>query len=142
MPTLTSLPKVIAVLGISDSGEFGAANCPHCDAKGRYIQRLLTEDGVRGAMAGCAKLFPQSPLAKITEGHFRRVKDIRDQNKGRQSWETTRNLASWDVAIDAALADFEHNEIGIEEMTAIIEGAERNRKAWLDRRFGGRGRRY
>jgi hypothetical protein len=139
--TVATLPRVIAVLSISDYGEFGAAYCPHCDAKGRYIQRLLTEDGVRGAMAGCAKLFPPSPLSKITDGHFRRIKEIRDQNKGQSSWVEPRKLASWDEAIAGALHDFEAKEIDLREMEGAILDAERQRKQWLDRRYGKRGRR-
>lgn len=64
--TTTTLPRIIAITGRTDAGEYGATTCPHCGANGRYITTFVCEDGkTRGAMSGCIKLFPISPLAKI-----------------------------------------------------------------------------
>lgn len=61
----TSIPMIIRFLGTSDAGEFGAAECPHCGAKGRYTAHFVLADGSHGAaMAGCLKLFPCSPVAR------------------------------------------------------------------------------
>lgn len=59
-PARETLPRIVAVLGRSDSGEYGAATCPHCGAAGRYVYTFQCDDGTtRGAMAGCLKLFPR-----------------------------------------------------------------------------------
>lgn len=64
--TTQALPRIIAITGRTDAGEYGATTCPHCGAQGRYITSFVCEDGkTRGAMSGCIKLFPISPLAKI-----------------------------------------------------------------------------
>lgn len=61
--SVTSFPTIVKFLGTDDAGE--GAVCPHCGAPGRYITRFVVADGrTLGAMRGCAKLFPVSPLAR------------------------------------------------------------------------------
>lgn len=62
MTTIAKLPTIVRFLGTDDAGP--GATCPHCGATGRYIVRFMVEGGRElGAMRGCAKLFPVSPLA-------------------------------------------------------------------------------
>ncbi len=59
MPTITTLPAIVRMIGVDDCP---GGTCPHCGATGRWIYNFECEDGsVRGAMAGCLKLFPQAP---------------------------------------------------------------------------------
>lgn len=68
--TISTLPKIIRIEGKTDYGEYGAMNCPHCDAKCRYVTYFdaVDADGnvlKMGAAAGCFTLFPISKLANL-----------------------------------------------------------------------------
>ncbi len=55
-----TLPTVVKVLGVDDSGEYGNTSCPHCGALARYVTRFVLEDGtVAGAASSCFKLYPK-----------------------------------------------------------------------------------
>ena len=57
-----ALPLIVRFLGADDAPD---SVCPHCGATGRRIYRFVTSDGrTRGAMSGCVKLFPVSPVAR------------------------------------------------------------------------------
>lgn len=99
--TTATLPKIIAITARTDAGEYGAATCPHCGADGRYVVSFVCEDGSkRGAMSGCIKLFPISPLAKIHADLL--VKAAANERKG---W---KRFSSFDQpkmdAIEAVMA--------------------------------------
>jgi hypothetical protein len=99
--TQRQLPRIIAILGRTDAGEYGAATCPHCGADGRYITTFVCEDGkTRGAMSGCIKLFPISPLANI---HAKLL--VKAQANERKGW---KRFSSFDQpkmdAIEAVMA--------------------------------------
>jgi len=57
--SVASLPRIVRFL---ETVECDA--CPHCGANGRWVHRFVVEDGrTLGAMSGCIKLFPISPIA-------------------------------------------------------------------------------
>lgn len=124
MTTKTDLPKIIAIKGTFDSGEYGATVCPHCDAKGRYVTTFVCEDGTtRGAMAGCIKLFPISKLAAEQQKILARQKD-----REAKGWK----LASWDVkkleAIEAVIAGSMTEAAALE----VVRAENFRRQAWMD----------
>lgn len=130
---VTSFPKIVTFLGKSDSGEFGNAICPHCGAKGRYVIDFVCEDGVRrGAMSGCIKLFPISPLAKehiaITERQTERAA------KGQK-------LASWDIAKLDAIDQVLAGALTVEQALVVVRDQNYKRSVWIDRNKSGKGRR-
>src|ERR1041384_229731 len=99
---VATLPRIIRFVERTDSGEFGAAQCPHCGADGRYVYWFVTEDGERrGAMAGCIRLFPVSKIAKEHHAIMERRADR--ESKG---WK----LASWDTAKLEAIEAFYRGE--------------------------------
>lgn len=58
---ISTLPRIVKFLSTEDCP---GSQCPHCGADGRYILRFQVADGrILGAMRGCAKLFPCSPVA-------------------------------------------------------------------------------
>ena len=57
-----ALPRIVRFLETDDAP---GSSCPHCGATGRFIHRFVVEDGrTLGAMRGCVKLFPVSPVAR------------------------------------------------------------------------------
>jgi len=62
-----NLPRIIQFLGTSDGGpcdDGPTAACPCCGADGRYVHWFKVETGETvGAMSGCIKRFPVSPIA-------------------------------------------------------------------------------
>lgn len=125
-----NLPKIVEFLGVKDSGEYGNANCPHCGALGRYVYSFRCDDGkVHGAMAGCIRLFPVSPLA---EEH----RAIMERRRERE--ETGRTLASWDVAKLEALEAFYAGTGTEADVLGIIQRENARRSDWLRRNRRGR----
>lgn len=76
MKTMTEkLPRIIRFEGCTDSGEFGNTTCPHCGAQGRYVYHFVVEGDVRrGAMAGCIKLYPVSPVARVHQTLLEKIR--------------------------------------------------------------------
>ncbi len=131
MPVST-LPRIIQFLNKTDGGEFGAVECPHCGAKGRYIFYFITEDGKkRGAMAGCIQLFPVSAIAK-------EHRLIMDRQKEREKKD--QKLASWDVNKMEAIQMFYDGKLTEGECLREIENQNYRRTAWIQR--SGKGRRW
>lgn len=136
-PTST-LPAIIAFLGTSDSGEYGNARCPHCNAEGRYVHTFICEDGTRrGAMSGCIQLFPQSRdrYSKLAMEAYKRSKQAKEEG---------RNLASWWADMVAACESLGDGAIGIDEWRFQVGQAESRRQAWLSKNgysYSRRGRR-
>lgn len=129
---VSGLPRIIQFLHKTDSGEFGAAECPHCGAKGRYIFSFVTEDGKkRGAMAGCIQLFPVSFIAK-------EHRNIMERQAEREKKE--QKLASWDIAKLDAIEKFYKQEISEGDCLRVIESENYRRTAWIQR--SGKGRRF
>ena len=61
MNAATSLPRIVRFLDTLDAPD---SRCPHCGATGRFILRFVVDGGqTLGAMRGCVKLFPVSPVA-------------------------------------------------------------------------------
>lgn len=119
--TKASLPRVIDVLGESDYGEYGAALCPHCGAKGRYIKHLLLEDGSEaGAMAGCFKMFPKHPVVAKIDYYQSKWKDY-DQ----RGW----SLSRFDQQIYDAIERMRAGKVTADDVMQTIRtvGAQRNR---------------
>lgn len=120
-----ALPKIVRFSGIVDSP---GASCPHCGATGRFIHRFTTEDGRDlGAMSGCVKLFPCSPIAWV---------EAEIQKKAVKLAEDGRKLNRWDDAILTACAAF---FLGVaDEATTLreIRLQKSAASAWRSRRFG------
>lgn len=130
MTTIQTLPRITRFLGISDSGEFGNASCPHCGADGRYVQRFLCEDGIeRGAMAGCVKLFPISPLAAVEQ-----KLTIKAAEYAKKGWK----LPSWDQKKSEALESFYAGAITEQQALDLIRTQDQASAAYRRRKFSGR----
>jgi hypothetical protein len=126
----TDLPQVVAIIGKSDSGEYGNATCPHCGAEGRYVYHFLCADGTtRGAMAGCFTKFPKHRFVAI----HKRILD-KKQEYARNNW----NLPTWDATMLKAIEDFGNGLIAEHQADAIINDASRQSAAYRQRRFGRR----
>lgn len=126
----TTLPKIIRFEGKHDSGEYGAATCPHCGADGRYVWTFTCDDGKRhGAMSGCIKLFPVSPLA---EEHKKIIERKADRDKKGQT------LASWDIAKLDAIDKVAAGEMHEGAAMLIVRSENARRSAWMDRNKKGR----
>ena len=129
-PIVTSLPKIITVLGVQDCGPCDpdpSGSCPHCGAGGRYIYTFLCEDGTkRGAMKGCIQLFPRHPLAFKVQGVFRK-----QMNYAKKKWQ----LASWDTTVIDACGELEAKRMNLREWEVSVQNAFSQRDAYLSRRF-------
>jgi hypothetical protein len=124
--TQTSLPTIARFDGVMDSGEFGAVNCPHCDAKGRYIYKFTTTDGRHlGAMAGCVKLYPVSPIAG-------EQKALMDKLKAKGE------LNSWDLDKQLTIDQFYRGDIDEDLALRAIRDINKKRDAWIARKYRGR----
>lgn len=96
MPEMTdkTLPLIVRFLDTDDAPD---SVCPHCGAAGRRVHRFVTSDGqTRGAMSGCVKLFPVSPVAR--EELRLREKEARYVAQG---WKLNRLDARALASIDA-----------------------------------------
>lgn len=128
MPTLASLPRIVRFLGTSDAGPLadgGGTVCPHCGAEGRYVHAFECEDGSRrGAMSGCVKLFPVSPIAEIDMRLHERERDLRKR------FGPTAKLNSWDAQIRDALDAFYAGTL--DERSALMRAqvAEQAKRNW------------
>ena len=117
------LPMIAYFLDISDAGEYGAAICPHCGAKGRYTYNFVTTDGQElGAMSGCVKLYP---IHRFALEHKRIMEKEKDGKK----------LNSWDIAIEDAIRDFVKGIISENRADTIIKTEKRKRTNWLKKRY-------
>lgn len=126
------LPRIVRFEGMTDSGEYGAATCPHCGADGRYVWNFVCEDGTRrGAMAGCITKFP---VSKVAEEHKKIME--RDEDRAKKG----QKLASWDVAKLAAIESYYAGETPIELALATIQSENARRTRWMDSKKGGRRR--
>ena len=136
--TVSTLPKILAVLGVDDAGpspEGASANCPHCGAEGRYIVRFLCDDGSRrGAMRGCFKLFPNSNTrtAKLIEEAFKRKSATVSTRAKLASWwqEILDEVAGFEAANTSAAAD-------LNLLATRIDAIDGRRQEWLKRNFYG-----
>lgn len=128
MPTIkptATLPSIVAFIGTHDSGEFGNARCPHCDAEGRYVHTFICDDGTRrGAMSGCIQLFRvgRDWAAKLSMEAFKRKREAEDSG---------RALASWWQEMVVASGELGDGSIDLSEWRNRIGDAERRRQAWL-----------
>src|SRR5215468_8520593 len=104
--TLATLPKLVQFLYTYDGGpcdDGATATCPHCGADGRYVHWFKTEDGeTRGAMSGCIKLYPVSPVAR---------EDMRLREKAREYATKGWKLPSWDLKMIEAIESFYAGEL-------------------------------
>lgn len=125
MTTAPTLPRIVAITGTSDAGEFGAATCPHCGAQGRYIKTFVCDDGTtRGAMAGCIRLFPISPLAKEQTALLDKARNGR--------------LNGWDTNKLAAIEDVLAGRKTAAEAQSVVDRENASRNAWIAKKYGGR----
>lgn len=120
------LPRIAYFTDRTDAGEFGAANCPHCGAKGRYIQHFICDDGSeRGAMAGCIKQFKLHAFAK---------EQLRIESKERDYAERGWNIPSWDQDILNAIGAFVAGEISECQANHAIDIAKARATAYRNRK--------
>ena len=107
------LPKLVNITNIEDYGEYGAANCPHCGAKGRYIHvaRTTTGETVK-AMAGCIKLYPTHKLF-FKETQRIQKKELEYKEKG---W----NLPALDQAVLDIIDRFLSKELTEKQATSMV----------------------
>lgn len=123
---VAGLPRIIMFGELRDSGEFGADNCAHCGAKGRYQRSFVCEDGThRSAMAGCIQLFPVSKLAKEHLAILKRSEE-RAQSGGK--------LAGWDVAKLEAINAAAIGEMTVDEALAVVARENAKRSEWMRRK--------
>ena len=117
-------PTIIEFTGMYDGGpcEDGAtATCPHCGADGRYIHFFKTADGHEaGAMSGCLKLFPVSPVAKIQ-------KKLQDkEHQLRVAYGKDAHLNSWQQKMQDSIRIFQAG--GMDEATCLSQIAWQEQK--------------
>lgn len=119
---MCDLPKVVRITSVTDAGEFGAAQCPHCGADGRYIVNFDCEDGTsRAAMRGCFSKFKKHSFVKVYE----KITDKRADYEKR-GWK----LSSWDVSILDAIDGFVYGRITEKDAQAIIDNMQARSKAY------------
>jgi hypothetical protein len=126
----SDLPKIVLVESIDDAGEFGAANCPHCGAPGRYIVSFLCDDGTRrSAMRGCFKHFRRHRFANVALDAM--TKETEYKRKG---WK----LPTWDQQKLDAIRAFAAQEISEWEADRRINLAEAAARSYRKRKYGHR----
>lgn len=131
------LPRIIRFDGMHDGGpcdDGPTATCPHCGADGRYVFWFDCEDGThRGAMSGCIKLFPVSPVAEVDRKLIEKLHDLQK----RYGKETTLN--SWQRKIREAIDAFYAGDADeaqtlrtIQQQNAAMQAYRANKhgKAW------------
>lgn len=130
MSTTTALPRIIAIIGRTDAGEYGATACPHCGALGRYVTTFACADGTtRGAMSGCIKLFP---ISKLAEEHKRIIERKAERDRKGQT------LASWDTAKLAAIDAVMAGTMSEDQALTVVRDQNYRRSEWMDRNKRGR----
>lgn len=129
MNAAQSLPRIVRFHGTSHSGP-GEAVCPHCGARGSVVHSFEVEDGrLMGAMSGCVKLFPVSPIARE---HMRIQKKLDDQRKRG----LRVGLNRWDGAALKAIEDFYAGTLTEQDAVRRIESERKSAAAWRRGRFG------
>jgi len=112
-----SLPTIIQFTGMHDGGpcdDGPTAVCPHCGADGRYVYFFKCDDGTsRGAMSGCIKLFPVSPVAKIQE------RLVKKQHELRVKYGKDAHLNSWQSKMMDSIETFQAG--GMDEATCLSQ---------------------
>ena len=124
--TVSTLPKIVRIEGKVDYGDYGAMNCPHCDAKCRYVTYFdaIDADGKvlsMGAAAGCFTLFPISPLANV---HAKLLTKQADYAK--KGWDLNRTDSSNLDLIEQVAK----GKIGADEALARIRAANAKMAEW------------
>jgi hypothetical protein len=128
---IQNLPSIIVRLYTEDYGEYGAACCPHCGAKGRYIHTFLCDDGkLHSAMAGCIKLYPHkiTTMSKMAEIALKKQKELNDHNKKTGN---NQKLTSWFQATIDTLENLKNGKTTISEANTIICDQYNKRDWWL-----------
>lgn len=127
---VAGLPRIVDVLGTDDYGEYGAANCPHCGAKGRYIKTVVCEDGTeRGVMAGCFKLFPKHAVVEKIAYYQDKWRDY-----AAKGW----SLGRFDDQIAAAIEDMRAGGMSADDVMSVIRTVAKQRQDWQRSRAGRR----
>ncbi len=128
--TVSTLPKIISIEGKVDYGDYGAMNCPHCDAKCRYVTYFdaIDADGnvlKMGAAAGCFQLFPISPLANIHAKLLTKQEDYR-----KKDWTLNRVDT---LALDL-IASVARGERDVDSVLLEIREGQRKMAEWRKQR--------
>lgn len=117
-----ALPKIVRFLEIVEGGA-----CPHCGSGGRWIHRFVVADGRElGAMSGCVKLFPVSPVARE---HQRLMKKARDYEK--KGWKLNR----WDSESLDAIEAFYVGAIDERSALATVQCNKQAASNWRQIRY-------
>lgn len=118
----TKLPRIVRFFGTVEND-----NCPHCGATGKYVHRFATDDGRHlGAMSGCVRLFPVSPVA---QEHMRIAKKATDAAKfGRQ-------LNRWDLAALEAIESFYAGTMSESDAIRRVQQEKSAASAWRQARY-------
>lgn len=125
MPIITSLPRIVRFIDKHDSGEYGNDTCAHCGALGRYQFTFLCDDGKKhAAMAGCIKLFPVAPIAKVHAKLLDKLLSLR------QRFGPDAHLNKWDQAKRDAIEDFYDGDKTEDEAMRIIHDQDLAAKDW------------
>jgi hypothetical protein len=128
MPVLASLPKIVRFVN-TVWGESGEMECPHCGARGTVVHTFELEGGrVAGAMSGCIKLFPVSPIAN--EDLKIRKKEA-DQKRGKGY-----GLNRWDKEVQRIIGDFYAGVLDERAATVMIKSQRDQARAWAQRKYG------
>ena len=119
------LPRIVRFV---ETTRHDGASCPHCGAIGAVIHTFYTEDNVRrGAMSGCVKLFPVSPIA---------AEDLRIRKKqddyARRGWK----LPSWDQEAQARIQDFYDGKLTEAAALAMVKAQKSAAASYRRRKFG------
>lgn len=126
----TNMPQATYLIGKSDSGEFGAVRCPHCDAKGRYVYSFKCADGSeRGAMQGCFNRWPKHPFV---------AEQVRIMDKQADYAKKGWKLAEWDSKPLEAIKQFAAGEITEQAARSIVDSYASQRRVHVSRKFAGR----
>jgi hypothetical protein len=137
MPTVTTLPKIIQYLHVTDAGPSddgrGSTVCPHCGSPGRYVHHFVVEGGERAAaMSGCVKLFPVAKTAALQMKLSEKLRKLQGQ------YGKDATLNSWDTRTQEALDKFFAGEISEDEMWQIQTREAEAAFNWRQKKFGGR----
>ena len=124
-----NMPRITFLKSMKDYGEYGAAECPHCGAKGRYVYEFICDDGSnRGAMRICFSRWPQ---------HYFVREQLRIEEKSSrfeaQGW---GRLSEWDTAPLEAIQKFARGEITEAEAEKIVDAASQKRAAYAKSKYG------
>lgn len=123
-----SLPTIVRFHGMSRTGP-GEDNCPHCGAVGSVVHYFECVDGTRrGAMSGCIKLFPVSPVARED---MRLQKKAADYARG-----NGYALNRWDHAIREAIDAFYAGTATEDYVMRVIQCERSKATNWRRARYG------